>query len=54
MEFFKKNLTKSLNVYAFPISDNKTKKVTEFYKTSPFPNYKLNDNKSTLLEKTKL
>jgi ubiquinone/menaquinone biosynthesis C-methylase UbiE len=35
----------------FDIEDKSTKKVTDFYKESPFPNYKDTDNKSTILTK---
>ena len=35
----------------FHIEDNSTKLVTDFYKESPFPNYKDTDNKSTILTK---
>ena len=35
------------------ILDLETIKVTNFYKVSPFPNYKINDNKTTILKKGK-
>ena len=38
-------------IASFAIKDEKTKKVTSFYKEKPFPNYKLDDNKFTILEK---
>ena len=50
MNFLKKEINKEM-IFQFEINDNETKKVTSFYKESPFPNYKSNDNKSTILEK---
>tara|TARA_B110000037_G_scaffold106047_1_gene123211 strand:- start:3672 stop:4571 length:900 start_codon:yes stop_codon:yes gene_type:complete len=51
MNFLKKETNKENNIIRFDINDIETKKVTSFYKESPFPNYKLDDNKSTILEK---
>ena len=51
MNFLKKETNKANNIIRFDINDIETKKVTSFYKESPFPNYKLDDNKSTILEK---
>ena len=39
------------NIASFDINDSSTKRVTEFYTESPFPNYKDLDNKATILEK---
>jgi len=39
------------NIASFDINDSSTKRVTEFYAESPFPNYKDLDNKATILEK---
>lgn len=51
MFFLKKNLVNNDGLLSFPITDDKTKKVTEFYKITPFPNYKTNDDRGTILEK---
>ena len=51
MNCLKKNATQKNGIFKFQINDSETKKVTNFYKESPFPNYKSNDNKSTILEK---
>ena len=50
-KFLKNKLIPKDNIFSVPIKDIVTKKVTDFYKESPFPNYKSNDNKSTILEK---
>ncbi len=50
-DFLKKKYNIIDNIYTFEIKDSSTKKVTEFYKFSPFPNYKETDNKSTILDK---
>jgi hypothetical protein len=47
----KKKCIEKNKISLFQIKDSETNKVTSFYKESPFPNYKLNDNKSTILEK---
>jgi SAM-dependent methyltransferase len=51
MDFLKKKFKIKNGIFIFDILDPKTKKVTEFYKTSPFPNYKHNDNKRSIIEK---
>ena len=51
MNFLKKKINKEEGIFKFEINDNETKKVTSFYKESPFPNYKSNDDKSTILDK---
>ena len=51
MNFLKKKINKEDGIFKFEINDNETKKVTSFYKESPFPNYKSNDDKSTILVK---
>ncbi len=51
MFFLKKNLVDNDGLLSFPITDDKTKKVTDFYKITPFPNYKTNDDRRTILEK---
>ena len=50
-DFIKKPFNKNNNIISFTIDDKETKKVTEFYKTTPFPNYKSDDNKQTILDK---
>ena len=51
MNFLKQILPKSDLIYKKEVTDIKTLNVTNFYKESPFPNYKLDDNKGTILEK---
>ncbi len=50
-EYIKKPFKKENGIFSFTITDLETKKVTEFYKVTPFPNYKDDDNKQTILEK---
>ena len=50
-DFLKKNFVFKKGIASFDIEDETTKKVTDFYKESPFPNYKDTDNKSTILTK---
>ena len=50
-EFLKKECSIIDKIHKFKIDDSSTTKVTNFYKESPFPNYKDSDNKSTILEK---
>ena len=50
-EFLKKKYENDNNIFTFDIKDVSTKKVTEFYDHSPFPNYKETDNKTTILDK---
>ena len=49
--FLKKKSINKNGILSFEIKDEKTKKVTEFYEEKPFPNYKDDDNKLTILEK---
>jgi 2-polyprenyl-3-methyl-5-hydroxy-6-metoxy-1,4-benzoquinol methylase len=49
--FLKKDFFLDHDIPCFKLNDKSTKKVTEFYKISPFPNYKDTDDKSTILEK---
>ena len=51
MFFLKKKLVDEDGILFFPITDNKTKKVTNFYKITPFPNYKANDDRESILDK---
>ncbi len=50
-DFLKKEYKLNNDIFTFKIEDSSTNKVTNFYKESPFPNYKDTDNKSTILEK---
>jgi len=50
-KFLKKNYQNIDGIFSFEIKDTETKKVTDFYKETPFPNYKENDNKQTIIEK---
>ena len=50
-DFIKKDFEKKNGILSFSITDDETKKVTDFYKITPFPNYKDNDNKQSILEK---
>ena len=38
-------------IYSKNIEDKKTKTVTQFYKNNPFPNYKNDANKASILSK---
>ncbi len=49
--FLKKKYQNIDDILSFEIKDGETNKVTNFYKETPFPNYKENDNKQTILEK---
>tara|TARA_B110001452_G_C15222346_1_gene423737 strand:+ start:842 stop:1747 length:906 start_codon:yes stop_codon:yes gene_type:complete len=51
MNCLKKDASEKKGIYRFEINDTETKKVTNFYKESPFPDYKSDDNKSTIVEK---
>ena len=49
MDVLKKKIEVKNNIYCFNISDQTTKSVTDFYKDNPFPNYKNEDNKASIL-----
>ena len=49
--FLKKEYTIKNGILTFEIKEKKTQEVTEFYTEKPFPNYKDNDNKQTILNK---
>ncbi len=49
--FLKKKNEIRDNLICFKINDLKTKSVTDFYKVSPFPNYKDSDNSLSILDK---
>jgi len=51
VEFVKKKFENRNGIISFEIKDTETKKVTNFYQETPFPNYKDEDNKQTILEK---
>jgi|TARA_B110000285_G_C14987539_1_gene544614 2-polyprenyl-3-methyl-5-hydroxy-6-metoxy-1,4-benzoquinol methylase len=46
-----KNFSRNNNITKVDSSDKTVKKVTEFYNFKPFPHYKKDDNKNTILEK---
>ena len=50
---FKKKLTNEAGVYKHSVNNSDTKKVKDFYKSNPFPNYKNNDDKYSILTKGK-
>ena len=50
-EVLKKEFEIEDEIYKFKITNITTKKITDFYKESPFPSYKENDNKFTIIEK---
>ena len=50
-DYIKKPFENKNGIFSFSIKDTETKKVTEFYKITPFPNYKDNDDKQSILEK---
>ena len=49
--YLKKPFEIKNGIYSYYIKDIETKKVTEFYKITPFPNYKDDDDKQSILEK---
>ena len=49
--FLKKKLNENNGIHSFPVSDTKTKKVTDFYKSTPFPNYKDDETKQSIIDK---
>ena len=51
MKYLKEKINKDNGIFKFEINNSETKKVTNFYKETPFPNYKSNDDKSTILDK---
>ena len=50
MKLKKKNFNIENNIYDFDIVDPITLKVKKFYEEFPFPNYKNNDDKKSILE----
>ena len=51
MKFLKKKYSNLNGILSFEIKNNETKRVTNFYKETPFPNYKEEDDKQSILEK---
>ena len=51
LNYIKKPYKVLENIISFSINDDQTKKVTDFYKETPFPNYKNDDDKQSILEK---
>lgn len=51
VNFLKKKFELKDGIFSYHINDSDTKKVTEFYKETPFPNYKNDDNKQSILNK---
>ena len=49
--FLKKKYDNKDGILSFEIKDSETNKVTNFYKETPFPNYKKNDDRQTILKK---
>jgi SAM-dependent methyltransferase len=49
--FLKKEFTIKNGILTLEIKEKKTQEVTDFYTEKPFPNYKDNDNKQTILNK---
>ena len=51
MNFLKKKLINNNDISSLKVTDTETKKVTNFYKVAPFPNYKDSDNSLSILDK---
>ena len=51
LNFLKKKYDEKNGLICFDINDLKTKSVTEFYKSTPFPNYKEADNIQSIIVK---
>ena len=51
MTFSDKNYNLIDGIFKFDIKDPVTSKVANFYEKDPFPNYKIDDNKHTILER---
>lgn len=49
--FLKKKFIFENGIISFKIEDPETQKVTNFYKSNPFPNYKSSDDKNSILQK---
>ena len=51
MKFLKKHFKEIQGIYTNNIEDNTTKNVVNFYNIKPFPNYRKEDNKASILSK---
>ena len=51
MNFLKKKLVTSEEIYTLKAKEEITKKVSNFYSSKPFPNYKIDDDKISIMEK---
>ncbi|MDA7583427.1 class I SAM-dependent methyltransferase [bacterium] len=49
--FLKKEFRLIEGIFTLEVSDPDTKKVTEFYKKTPFPNYKTNEDRQSIINK---
>jgi SAM-dependent methyltransferase len=49
--FLKKKLKENNNIFSYTLKDINTKKVTDIYKLTPFPNYKEDETKQSLIDK---
>tara|TARA_B100001057_G_scaffold429091_1_gene454983 strand:+ start:717 stop:1631 length:915 start_codon:yes stop_codon:yes gene_type:complete len=49
--FLKKKFSENNGLFYIPINDTKTKKVADFYKVTPFPNYKDDETKQSIIDK---
>lgn len=49
--FLKKKFNENNGLFYIPINDTKTKKVADFYKVTPFPNYKDDETKQSIIDK---
>lgn len=47
-DFIKKKVNLKEGIYCHTISNNDTKKITNFYKKEPFPNYAKNDDRNSI------
>lgn len=50
-DFLKKNLEEIDGILRLKLNNSIVKKVSEFYTSNPFPNYKIDDDKISILEK---
>ncbi len=50
-DFLKKNLEEIDGILQLKLNNSIVKKVSEFYTSNPFPNYKIDDDKISILEK---
>ena len=50
-DFLKKNLNQNDGIFQLELNNSVAKKVSDFYSNNPFPNYKNDDDKISILEK---